>query len=87
MAKCLDEGVTVTLTVHLAERTVRGKAAMLFPMLAEQGYHQPFAFSDLREDQLLALQAEIAELRRQAKPLAAGRPSYGFRPRSVVKSE
>ena len=87
VAKCLDEGVTVTLTVHLAGRTVRGKAAMLFPLWAEQGYQQPFAFSDLREDQLLALQAEISELRKQAKPLAAGRPGYGFRPRPVVKSE
>jgi len=87
VAKCLDEGVTVTLTVHLAGRTVRGKAAMLFPLWAEQGYQQPFAFSDLREDQLLALQAEISELRKQAKPLAAGRPGYGFRPRPVVKLE
>lgn len=86
VAKCLDEGVTVNLTVHLAERTVRGKAAMLFPMSAEQGYQQPFAFSDLRDDQLLALQAEISQLLRQEKPFAPGRPSFGFKPR-FVKSE
>jgi len=86
VAKCLDEGVTVSLTIHLGERTVRGKAAMLFPTLAEQGYHQPFAFSDLRDDQLLALQAEIRELLKQARSLPVGRANCAFR-RRFVKSE
>lgn len=86
LATCLDEGVSVSLTLHLGEGTVRGKGAMLFPMWAEQGYLQPFAFTDLREDQLLALQAEIAELLRQAKPLATGRPRPGHRPPHFLKS-
>jgi hypothetical protein len=54
---------------------------MLFPMWAEQGYLQPFAFTDLRDEQLLALQTEIAELLKQTKPFNAGRRSYAFRPR------
>ena len=85
VAKCLDEGLCVNLTVHLGTHTVRGKAGMLFPMRAEQGYLQPFQFTDLRGDQLLALQAEIAELLKQAKPFAAGRHRYGFRSRHSVK--
>ena len=85
VAKCLDEGLCVNLTMHLGTQTIRGKAGMLFPMWAEQGYLQPFYFTDLRNDQLLALQAEIAELLKQAKPFTAGRPGHGFRSRPVVR--
>jgi hypothetical protein len=81
VAKCLDEGLAVGLTVHFGDCTVRGKAGMLFPMRAEQGYLQPFHFTDLRDDQLLALQAEVAELLKQTKPFTGGRRSYPFRPR------
>ena len=52
-------------------------------MRAEQGYQQPFHFTDLRNDQLLALQAEIAELLKQAKPSA--HRGYGFKPQHFMK--
>ena len=81
VAKCLDEGLSVNLTVHLNTHSIRGKAAMLFPMCAEEGYLQPFHFTDLRDEQRLALQAEIADLLKQSKPFSEGRRSYTFRPR------
>jgi hypothetical protein len=80
LTTCLDEGVTVNLTLHLGSRTVRGKAAMLFPMWATQGYLQPFRFTDLRDEECLALQTEIRELLKQATPFAPGRRGFGFRP-------
>lgn len=86
VANCLDEGVTVGLTVHLNQRTVRGKAAMLFPMWTAQGYSQPFRFTDLREGESLALQTEIGELLRQEKESTPGRRSLGFRPRHFLES-
>src|ERR1700680_3631173 len=69
LATRLDEGVTVSLTVHLGPRTVRGKAAMLFPMCATQGYLQPFRFTDLRNEECLALQNEIGRLLKPATPV------------------
>jgi hypothetical protein len=83
IAKCIDEGLSVSLTVHFGDCTVRGKAGMLFPMRAEQGYQQPFHFTDLRNDQLLTLQAEIAELLKQAKPSA--HRGYAFKPQHFMK--
>jgi hypothetical protein len=78
LATYLDEGVTVGLTLHLGARTVRGKAATLFPMCATQGYLQPFRFTDLRDEECRALETEVRELLQQATPLASGR--RGFRP-------
>ena len=86
LASCLDEGVTVGLTVHLGPRTVRGKAAMLFPVWATQGYLQPFRFTDLRTEECLALQTEIGELLKQSKPFASGRRGFGFRPPHLLQS-
>jgi hypothetical protein len=87
LANCLDERVTVNLTVHLGSRTVRGKAAMLFPMPVTQGYLQPFRFTDLRDEERLALQAEIRELLRQSRLLATGRGGSSLmRPRISPKS-
>jgi hypothetical protein len=83
---CLDEGVTVNLTLHLGSRPVRGKAAMLFPMRATQGYLQPFRFTDLRDEECSALDAEIRELLRQARPFALGRRKFGFRPTRFLES-
>jgi hypothetical protein len=82
LANCLDEGVTVNLTVHLGPRAVHGKAAMLFPMSATQGYLQPFRFTDLREEECHALRSEIGELLRQSAPFAPapGLRGSGFRP-------
>jgi hypothetical protein len=78
LANCLDEGVRVNLTVHLGSRTVRGKAAMLFPMSAAQGCLQPFRFTHLREEECLALQTEIRELLKQTKPFAPSRRGFGL---------
>jgi hypothetical protein len=79
LATRLDEGVAVRLTVHLGPRAVRGKAAMLFPMWAAQGYLQPFRFTDLRDEECLALQSEIGELLKQSKPFASGRRGFGLK--------
>jgi hypothetical protein len=78
LPNCLDEGVTVNLTLHLGSRTVRGKAAMLFPMRATQGYLQPFRFTYLRDEECLVLQTEIRELLRQARLLATGHRGLGL---------
>jgi hypothetical protein len=86
LATCLDEGVKVGLTVHLGARPVRGKAAMMFPMWAAQGYLQPFRFTDLREEECLALQTEVGELLKQAKPFAPGRTGLAFRPTNFLES-
>jgi hypothetical protein len=86
LASCLDEGVTVSLTVHLGPRAVRGRAAMLFPMLATQGYLQPFRFTDLRNEECLALQTEIGERLKQTKPFVSGRRGFGFRPPRGLES-
>lgn len=80
LANCLDEGVTVNLTLHLDSRPVRGKATMLFPMRATQGYLQPFRFSELRDEECRALDTEIRQLLRQARPSAPGRRGFAFRP-------
>jgi len=79
LATYLDEGVTVSMTLHLVTRTVRGKAATLFPMCATQGYLQPFRFTDLREEECRALETEIRELLQQATPLGPGRRGFGFK--------
>src|SRR5579863_10642819 len=47
--KPLDEKLEVELIFHLRETTIRGKAQMLFPMWATQGWMQPFRFLDLSE--------------------------------------
>jgi hypothetical protein len=86
LANCLDEGIPVSLTLHLGPRTVRGKAAMLFPMWATQGYLQPFRFTDLRNEECLALQNEIGELLKRAKPFASGRRGFGLRPQNLLES-
>jgi hypothetical protein len=80
LATCLDEGVAVNLTLHLGSRRVRGKAAMLFPMFAAQGFLQPFRFTDLRDEECRALEAEVRELLKLSKPFAPGRRGSGFRP-------
>ena len=47
LEKPLDEKLEVELIFHLGEDTMRGKAQMLFPMWATQGWMQPFRFVDL----------------------------------------
>jgi len=45
--KPLDEKIVVELIFHIGDTTIRGKAQMLFPMWATQGWMQPFRFVDL----------------------------------------
>jgi hypothetical protein len=47
--KPLDEKLEVELIFHIREATIRGKAQMLFPMWATQGWMQPFRFVDLSD--------------------------------------
>jgi hypothetical protein len=79
LATYLDERVSVQLTLHMGTRTIRSRAATLFPMCTTQGYQQPFRFVDLRDQARLALEAEIHEQLRQST--LAARPGLGLRPR------
>jgi hypothetical protein len=63
----------------LGTRTIRSRAATLFPMYTTQGYQQPFRFVDLRDQARLGLEAEIQEQLRQST--LAARPGLGLRPR------
>ena len=47
--KPLDEKLEVELIFHIREATLRGKAQMLFPMWATQGWMQPFRFVELTD--------------------------------------
>jgi hypothetical protein len=47
--KPLDEKLEVELIFHIREATIRGKAQMLFPMWATQGWMQPFRFVELSD--------------------------------------
>lgn len=71
--KPLDEKLVVELIFHLGETTIRGKAQMLFPMWATQGWMQPFRFvelSDVTRDSLNSnLKSFVGEA---AKAAAAG---------------
>lgn len=86
LPNCLDEGVAVSLTLHLSSRPVRGKAAMLFPMRAAEGYTQPFRFTEMRDEECYALDMEIRELLRQARPFSRGLRSLVSRPARFLES-
>src|SRR2546430_1580079 len=47
LEKPLDEKIEVELIFHIDRATIRGKAQMLFPMWATQGWMQPFRFTAL----------------------------------------
>src|ERR1700727_1743178 len=49
LEKPLDEKLEVEVIFHIREATLRGKAQMLFPMWATQGWMQPFRFVDLSD--------------------------------------
>jgi hypothetical protein len=49
LEKPLDENLEVELIFHIREATLRGKAQMLFPMWATQGWMQPFRFVDMSD--------------------------------------
>ncbi|HTS35018.1 MAG TPA: hypothetical protein VMH04_05055 [Candidatus Solibacter sp.] len=73
LEKPLDEKLNVELIFHIRETTIRGKAQMLFPMWATQGWMQPFRFTDLsdacRETLDVTLKSFLGE---SAKGAAAG---------------
>jgi hypothetical protein len=55
-------------------------------MRATQGYLQPFRFTEMRDEECSALDVEIRELLRQARPFSRGRRSFGFRPARFLES-
>ena len=71
--KPLDEKLEVELIFHLNKTTIRGKAQMLFPMWATQGWMQPFRFTALTEAMLEALDTNLKSyIGAPAKAAAAG---------------
>jgi hypothetical protein len=67
----LDEGITVELAFHVGKNTVRGKARMLFPMWATQGYLQPFEFDSLPEEDIRKLQLDLQKFLESPTTLAS----------------
>ena len=57
--KPLDEKIEVELIFHIDHSTIRGKAQMLFPMWATQGWMQPFRFVELTDIDRNALQENL----------------------------
>jgi hypothetical protein len=55
----LDEKIEVEIIFHINRATIRGKAEMLFPMWATQGWLQPFRFTDLTEANKNSLAANL----------------------------
>ena len=59
LEKPLDEKLEVEMIFHISKTTIRGKAQMLFPMWATQGWMQPFRFIDLAENNRELLDAKL----------------------------
>jgi hypothetical protein len=73
LEKPLDEKLEVELIFHLHKTTIRGKAQMLFPMWATQGWMQPFRFVNLSDADRESLDANLKSfLGDAAKNAAAG---------------
>jgi hypothetical protein len=73
LEKPLDEKLEVQLIFHIGESTFRGKAQMLFPMWATQGWMQPFRFVDLSDANRESLDVNLKSfLGETAKGAAAG---------------
>jgi hypothetical protein len=73
LEKPLDEKIEVQLLFHIGESTFRGKAQMLFPMWATQGWMQPFRFVDLSDANRESLDINLKSfLGETAKSVAAG---------------
>jgi len=71
LEKPLDEKLEVELIFHLHETTIRGKAQMLFPMWATQGWMQPFRFVDLSDANREALDTNLKSFIGEAPKAAA----------------
>jgi hypothetical protein len=73
LEKPLDEKLEVELIFHVREATIRGKAQMLFPMWATQGWMQPFRFVDMSDANRNILDTSLKSfLGEAAKESAAG---------------
>lgn len=73
LEKPLDEKLEVEVAFHISETTIRGKAEMLFPMWATQGWMQPFRFVDLADESRETLDASLKSfIGEVAKGAAAG---------------
>jgi hypothetical protein len=59
LEKPLDEKIEVELIFHIDRSTIHGKAQMLFPMWATQGWMQPFRFVELTDTDRNALQENL----------------------------
>jgi hypothetical protein len=59
LEKPLDEKIEVELIFHIDRSTIHGKAQMLFPMWATQGWMQPFRFLELTDTDRNALQENL----------------------------
>jgi hypothetical protein len=70
--KPLDEKLEVELIFHLQKATIRGKAQMLFPMWATQGWMQPFRFVDMAEASRTTLDEKLKEFIGGVNVAAAG---------------
>jgi hypothetical protein len=57
--KPLEEKLEVELIFHVGQATIRGKAQILFPMWATQGWMQPFRFVGLSDADRSALDANL----------------------------
>ena len=71
LGKPLDEKLEVELLFHIDGATIRGKAQMLFPMWATQGWLQPFRFTALSDSCLKALDASLKVFAGQMADAAA----------------
>ncbi len=71
LEKPLDEKIEVEVIFHVGEATIRGKAQMLFPMWATQGWMQPFRFVELSDTCREGLAANLKEFMGEAATGAA----------------
>jgi hypothetical protein len=70
LERSLDENIEVELIFHIDGATIRGKAQMLFPMWATQGWLQPFRFISLSDTCHNALDGCLKTLAGQAAQAA-----------------
>lgn len=66
LEKPLDEKIEVEVIFHIDRATIRGKAQMLFPMWATQGWMQPFCFTDLSDVSRDSLESSLESFVGQA---------------------
>ena len=71
LEKPLDEKLEVELIFHIREATLRGKAQMLFPMWATQGWMQPFRFVELTDANRETLDTKLRSFIGEAAKSAA----------------